>query len=200
MCNKPIKEDELRIGKLIQFKERYITQYYHVNCAFDSFNKARVSANVICDQNELDGFDEIDDTDKCNIILLIENGNTSRNLSQLLLPSKQIGAMKTLPNTRWSQLKSSSLPAINVMFTNADQLTSLKMAELKKLIHQEKPLLIAVCELKPKNNNKDLQFMPFHVSNLVLLLCETYTPLVTNSSNYYIQRYSPKSWTSLLPK
>ena len=37
------------------------------------------------------------------------------------------------------------------MFTNANQLTSSKMAELTYKIEEEKPLIIAVCEVKPKN-------------------------------------------------
>ena len=36
------------------------------------------------------------------------------------------------------------------MFTNADQLTSSKMIELKKIIEKEKPLIVAVSEVKPK--------------------------------------------------
>ena len=37
------------------------------------------------------------------------------------------------------------------MVTNADQLSSAKMAELQKRIKLKKPLVIAVCEVKPKN-------------------------------------------------
>lgn len=44
-----------------------------------------------------------------------------------------------------------TLPSFNIMFTNADQLTSLKLTELKRRIQKEKPLIVAVCEMKPKN-------------------------------------------------
>ena len=37
------------------------------------------------------------------------------------------------------------------MYTNADQLTSLKKSELRELITQHKPHIIAICEVKPKN-------------------------------------------------
>ena len=37
------------------------------------------------------------------------------------------------------------------MFTNADQLTSPKISEIKKHIENEKPMIVAVCEMKPKN-------------------------------------------------
>ena len=39
------------------------------------------------------------------------------------------------------------------MFTNADQLTSSKISELKERIQLEKPLVVAVCEIKSKNAN-----------------------------------------------
>ena len=39
------------------------------------------------------------------------------------------------------------------MFTNADQLTSPKIIELKKNIQDEKPLIVAVSEVKPKNSD-----------------------------------------------
>ena len=37
------------------------------------------------------------------------------------------------------------------MYTNADQLTSSKKIELEDRIRLEKPAIIAVCEMKPKN-------------------------------------------------
>ena len=40
------------------------------------------------------------------------------------------------------------------MFTNADQLTSSKKTELLKRIEREKPHVVAVCELKPKNSKE----------------------------------------------
>ena len=44
------------------------------------------------------------------------------------------------------------------MFANADQLTSSKKVELMKRIEKEKPLVIAICEIKPKNTKeRDIQ-------------------------------------------
>ena len=40
------------------------------------------------------------------------------------------------------------------MYTNADQLTTPKRNELTKLIHREKPLIIAINEVKPKNGSE----------------------------------------------
>ena len=38
-----------------------------------------------------------------------------------------------------------------VSFTNADQLTSSEMSEFQKHIENEKSMIVAVCEMKPKN-------------------------------------------------
>ena len=40
-----------------------------------------------------------------------------------------------------------------IMFTNAAQLTSSKIIELKKKIQDEKPLIVAVSEVNPKNSD-----------------------------------------------
>ena len=52
--------------------------------------------------------------------------------------------------SRFKRLKSSSRPSIKIMSTNADQLTFEKKDELIKLIETEKPMIIAVCEVKLK--------------------------------------------------
>jgi len=41
--------------------------------------------------------------------------------------------------------------ALTVLYTNIDQLTNIKKAELSDRITQEKPHIIAICEPKPKN-------------------------------------------------
>ena len=53
------------------------------------------------------------------------------------------------------------------MFTNADQLTSSKMIELKKLIEEKKPLIAAVSEVKPKNS-KERSMMDYEISGYSL--------------------------------
>ena len=54
------------------------------------------------------------------------------------------------PKSKKPKLKSLGLPTMKVMFTNADQMTP-KMVELNKQIETEKPLIVAVCEVKQKN-------------------------------------------------
>ena len=62
--------------------------------------------------------------------------------------------MQAPAHVRKKGLVSSSAPALNVMFTNADQLTPSKKTELVKRIEQEKPSVIAICEVKPKNSKE----------------------------------------------
>ena len=52
------------------------------------------------------------------------------------------------------------------MFTNADQLTTDKISELKSRIQREKPLLIAICEIKAKNLNvKERTIQDYKIPN-----------------------------------
>ena len=67
------------------------------------------------------------------------------------MKTKQSVLSQVTSKTRISTLKSSGLPKLKVMFTNADQLTSSKMVELKKHVETEKPHIMAICEVKPKN-------------------------------------------------
>ena len=63
-CRKKIPKDELRIGKSAPFKTKTITQYFPVQCAFDSFKRARTSSNVITCMDDISGFELIHDEDR----------------------------------------------------------------------------------------------------------------------------------------
>ena len=60
---------------------------------------------------------------------------------------------------------------MDILFTNIEQLTSVKKTELEQRISKEKPSLVAICEAKPKHGVKELNeykidgFQLFH-SNL----------------------------------
>ena len=56
VCKKAIYRHEIRIGKLVPYKTEHITRYLHVDCAFNSFRRARLVSNVVKDTSELDGF------------------------------------------------------------------------------------------------------------------------------------------------
>ena len=48
-CGQIIVKGELRIGKYVLFKRKYILQYYNVQCAFDSSRSARLATNTVMD-------------------------------------------------------------------------------------------------------------------------------------------------------
>ena len=51
--------------------------------------------------------------------------------------------------------------AMNIMYTNADQFTTMKMSELLEFVEQKKPHIIAICEVKPKipRERKELDYV-----------------------------------------
>ena len=103
--------------------------------------------------NALIGFADIAEKDQ----LFLKNLIASENLSRKKIPaaSTQKPKAKVKPDAplhvRKAKLKPSSADYLKVLYTNADQLTTTKMTELRLRIQQEKPMIIAVCEVKPKN-------------------------------------------------
>ena len=153
VCKKLINRNDLRIGKLVPFKSKHIKQFYHVDCAFKSFEKAKTPTASISDPSELDGLMLIDSKDKVRINDLLRNVPYPKLSSAALIKNTGIKVASTQPRHR-TQLVPITLPAVNVMFTNANQLTPLKLTELKTRIQKDKPLIIAVYEIKPKNSEK----------------------------------------------
>ena len=49
-----------------------------------------------------------------------------------------------------NEIKQGALKKLRILFTNADQLTSFKIMELKERIIKEKPHIIAISKVKPK--------------------------------------------------
>ena len=84
------------------------------------------------------------------------------NLKQPL-PTAQKKTKKTFNWTpenskdRRPRLKQTNLPTIKIMFTNIDQMTSSKKNELMKRIEHEKPMIIAVSEVKLKMSKDDTE-------------------------------------------
>ena len=74
-------KDELRIGKYVLFKCKYILQYYHVRCTFDSFRQMC----QISDKHrngyikEIEGAENITSDEKISIVKLISEVNTNRS-------------------------------------------------------------------------------------------------------------------------
>ena len=167
VCKKLISKDDLRIGMSVQYKSSFYIQYRHVQCAFNAFRRARVASNVITTVDNLDGFKDLLPEDMSSIKTLI----TEENLKRKPLPEKIIRTKKTNKNidvsTRRRTLIPSNLPVIPVLYTNADQLTPQKMTELQNHIAREKPLIIGICEVKPKNG-KDYDQLDYQIPEYVM--------------------------------
>ena len=52
---------------------------------------------------------------------------------------------------------------LNVLYTNADQLTKTKKRELDEIVSKEQSHIIATCEVKPKNGKKECMIQDYAV-------------------------------------
>ena len=163
-CNKIIAKGVLRIGKSVLFKDKYILQYFHIKCAFEMCTRARLPSNVIDDVNKLGGVELLSVSERQELTNLVLELKTNREkIKKIKQPSmKKSMIIRTSTKARIKTMKSSNIPSLKIMFTNADQLTTSKMTELKKKIESEKPLIIAVCEVKPKVS-KELDEMDYEI-------------------------------------
>ena len=157
-CRKVIIKDKLRIGKNVLFKDKHILQYYHVECSFRTFEAARITNGIITDINEINGVENVSEEDRLFIANLIKYTNKKSEKCAprpiAAEPRKSTIVVKQTPRIRRNGLKSHTEPSIKIMFSNADQMTSSKMTELKNKIKQEQPLIVAICEVKPKTLSK----------------------------------------------
>ena len=168
-CKKAITKGEIRIGKSVQFKDKYIYQYYHVHCLFLSFQKARTARNVISNIDDLDGADSILEAERREIEKLISDFNSNKKKPLPLEYERKSIKHKPLiledPKQRRTRLRPTNIPSIKIMYTNADQMT--KNIELIKRIEKEKPLIVAVCEVKLKNAMNATRF-EYNIPNYTL--------------------------------
>ena len=139
-CKKNVPKGELRVGKRVPFKVVHIIQYFHINCAFALFQKARISTNVISNTEDIDGINAILEEDNLRIGRLLSEIYTKKNepSSEVSNDKKKRPKFRQGPSKLHKEkLEPLNVPALKVMFTNADQS---KMVELKKQIEIEKPL------------------------------------------------------------
>ena len=156
ICKNNIPKGELRMGVYIYFKDKMITNYRHVPCAFGKMQKARVESNVIKSPNEIDGLEKLSAVDQQIIINRIQEDKEKRSAPLARSYQKIIVPRNVLsPIERRKKLKMMKTPSIKVLFTNADQFTHSKKNELQERIITDKPIIIAVSEVKPKNS-KDM--------------------------------------------
>ena len=120
--------------------------------------RARLPSNTVKDVSELDGIDIITNDEISQITKLIQAPPPVITTVTTPRPTTQLAnGTDTTPNPtkcRIKTLKSQNLPSLKIMFTNAVQLTTSKIIELRNLIQTEKPLLVAVSEVKLKNSDE----------------------------------------------
>ena len=172
VCKKKIEKNVLRIGKAFPYKDRTILHYNHVQCLFKRFHNARVACNILTHTDNLVGFADITEADQLYLKNLIgsENGLRKRIPTSAQQKRKARVSPEAPLQVRKARLKSSNTESLSVLYTNADQLTTSKMAELRTRIQHEKPMIVAVCEVKPKNSherhNYDIPGFSLHPVNL----------------------------------
>ena len=59
-------------------------------------------------------------------------------------------------------------PQTKILFLNANQMTAEKKLELSSYVKRERPLIMAVCEVKPKNSAKKLTEEDYKIEDYVL--------------------------------
>ena len=154
ICKKCIPKNELRIGVYTVFKGKTITNFHHVTCFFQKMKRARVALNVIQAPTDIDGFEEISEADKEVIIKKIDEDKFERKAPFSMPFGKKHPVQSVTASERRKKLKMLKVPSIKVLFTNADQFTHAKKNELEQRIVTEKPMIVAVSEVKPKNGRE----------------------------------------------
>ena len=156
ICKKCIEKDQLRIGKSAPYKDRVILQYNHITCIFKRFHNAKSNQNVVTHADQLVGFNDLNETDKLHLLNLIDTENGRRK--KIPPPAQKKQKVCVSPEApiqvRKARLKTTNMESLPVLFTNADQLTTSKMAELRTRIQQVKPMIVAISEVKPKNSRE----------------------------------------------
>ena len=142
LCKKVISKNVLRIGKPVLFKDRIFLQYHHVPCMLKKFRNARIASNIVSDTNALTGFADLreDDQNTLKDLIASENESRSKTLPTSLQKRKTRVSPEAPLHVRRARLKSSNSECLTVLFTNADQLRTTKMTELRLRVQQEKPM------------------------------------------------------------
>ena len=134
-CNKCIPKNELRISKPAMYKKKEIKKSYHVACIFESFKKVRHAKNIITSVEQIIGFDIIKPEEQLDISQLVAQMKPiceqlqARNISAM--PNSAESTGKSSAKIKIKDLVCSERDSLKVLYTNADQLTSKKLSELK---------------------------------------------------------------------
>ena len=131
-CKLPIAKSVLRIAKLVPFKTTIIKQFRHVECAFNSFRRAKSRDNIPGSSDDLDGFENISNSDQqiisakfINMQTIIQKLNNKMNATQQnrnKISERNVPDKAKKPKSI-TESKDCVEPKLKIMYTNADQLT-----------------------------------------------------------------------------
>ena len=93
---------------------------------------------------------EVPEVDPSNRLLLSHRKKVFKQLQDNQEVDYDKNYEKSFNRDRIIYPSSKSMPAINIMYTNADQFTAMKKSELLEFVEQKKPHVIEICEVKPK--------------------------------------------------
>ena len=154
VCREFIDKGNLRIGKLVAFKEKHFYHFYHLPCAFHSFKKARIAKNVITSLTDLDGAEQLTENERNYLNQLIKEyiSCCKKKLPEELNKVSHKHEPRRIEDKvpAKSSLKQTDIPSFKIMYTNIDQMTVNKMIELTKRVESERPLLVAITEVNLK--------------------------------------------------
>ena len=163
-CKKIISMGEVRIFRQVHnfhHGQEYMKRHYHPTCLFEGFSRARVASSVFSSLTELVGFDKMPGDVKAHISELLQKSKPnpsirnkevrSRNKNVCVTDCKFTRRSETRPLLK-SQGNQDGKNKLRVLYTNADVLTAPKMIELRELVKIEKPHIIAINEVLPKNS------------------------------------------------
>ena len=100
------------------FREKDITQYYHIDCVFQTFKNAKLVSSTFTNINELDGVENITEDERILIGNFIEDGNRTRSDSTSQKFAVSAAKFQRVTGARQATSKSHNEPSIKVMFPN----------------------------------------------------------------------------------
>ena len=167
-CKSRIPMGGARIYKLVwnfTSGKDYMKKCFHVECFFETFSRARVTNSVIKSTSELSDFSimpvEVQNLVEEQLAAHVQSIKPNLRDPNACKPKLHHGnavQSKLISNLRRGTkplLQSSFKDGIKFLYTNADVLTASKMVELRMRVAIEKPHVIAINEVRPKNLNNE---------------------------------------------
>ena len=130
-------------------------------------SKITCEYNTITCMDDIIGFDLIKDSERMRILQHWWTRVTQKE--RYPTPKKLRRSLwKNAPKQEWPVWSRPTFQPLTYCTQNADQLRSSKMTELKKLVERQKPLVIAVCEVKPKHRKSGRSEKDYEIPNYTL--------------------------------